>query len=569
MSPAALQSQIVPHLVSRIIYTGAGGFNPLSSGLEFTLSPRVAHINRVASADSTSDRGIFHTKNEPLAHDGYNRLHIICGESLCSETAMFLKAGTTALIVAMADAGVTPGGEVQIEAPLDALRAFAADTTCKKTVRIKNWRRLTAIEIQQHYLSKAEEHAHEKFMPEWTAEVCRIWREVLNQLSLAPCSTDRILDWSLKLSLYTDQAAKLGIRWDRLTFWTEIINRLNAALKEANCGENDATLDFVIGPHSPVPNELERLTKFLQSKGLKWNELKKLLTARQRFFEIDTRFGQLGSKGIFESLDSVSALNHRVSGVGNIEQAVAEPPAIGRARVRGQVIQRLAGAGNSRCDWQRIVNFQEGQTLDLSDPFAREESWHPSRREDSRLSQMVAEIFNVGADTGNGEEQDRYSRRQDAANRILSGDYSGAEALLRGLLQERFAVPSTHCHLARVLLMTDREAEAREQINQARAIREQAASYVVLRILFFQCVFTMLDGADITPVVGQIKAALRAPAAHLDWTIQPMLDHVRSRLNETNYQFLKALSEALSDAEAMPRLDEFPQWQEATAATSE
>ena len=107
MSPAALQSQIVPHLVSRIIYTGAGGFNPLSSGLEFTLSPRVAHINRVASADSTSDRGIFHTKNEPLSRDGYNRLHIICGESLCSETAMFLKAGTTALIVAMADAGVT------------------------------------------------------------------------------------------------------------------------------------------------------------------------------------------------------------------------------------------------------------------------------------------------------------------------------------------------------------------------------------------------------------------------------------------------------------------------------
>ena len=183
-NPASLQPQIVPHLASRIVYTGAGGFNPQSSGLEFSLSPRVAYITRVASADSTGqDRGIFHTKNEPLCQDEYNRLHIICGESLCSETAMFLKVGTTALIVAMAEAGVNPGGEVQIEAPLDALRVFAADTTCQKTVRMKNWRRLTAIDIQRHYLQHAEAHAHEKYMPDWAAEVCRMWRDVLEQLA--------------------------------------------------------------------------------------------------------------------------------------------------------------------------------------------------------------------------------------------------------------------------------------------------------------------------------------------------------------------------------------------------
>ena len=70
-------------------------------------------------------------------------------------------------------------------------------------------------------------------------------------------------------------------------------------------------------------------------------------------------------------------------------------------------------------------------------------------------------------------------------------------------------------------------------------------------------------------VVGQIKAALRAPAAHLEWTIQPLLDHLRSRLDETNYQFLKALAEALNDAEAMPHLDEYPLWRDAPAAVSD
>jgi len=82
-------------------------------------------------------------------------------------------------------------------------------------------------------------------------------------------------------------------------------------------------------------------------------------------------------------------------------------------------------------------------------------------------------------------------------------------------------------------------------------------------------VTTMLEGADITRLIGQIKTALLTPAAHLDWTIQPMLDHLNSRLGETNYQFLKALAEALSDAKAMPHLDEFPQWSTATTGTSD
>jgi hypothetical protein len=113
--------------------------------------------------------------------------------------------------------------------------------------------------------------------------------------------------------------------------------------------------------------------------------------------------------------------------------------------------------------------------------------------------------------------KDRLVRRQEAATRILSGDYSGAEALLRELLQEKFAVPSTHCHLARVLLMTDREAEARQEINQAWATRKEAPAYVVLRILFFQCAFTMLDAADTTTHSRADKSYLRESGAHLDY----------------------------------------------------
>ena len=36
----------MPHLVSRVVYTGAGGFNNLSKGIEFTLSPPFDKIGR-------------------------------------------------------------------------------------------------------------------------------------------------------------------------------------------------------------------------------------------------------------------------------------------------------------------------------------------------------------------------------------------------------------------------------------------------------------------------------------------------------------------------------------------
>ncbi|MGA2168514.1 MAG: proteasome accessory factor PafA2 family protein [Terracidiphilus sp.] len=126
MSPASLPPHLIPHLVTRIVYTGAGGFESFSGGLKFTLSPRAAHIERTISSDSTSDRGIFHTKDEPLCA-GHHRLHVLCGESLCSKLAMFVKFVAASLIVAMAEAGLCPGDAVQLDSPLAALRTVAAD----------------------------------------------------------------------------------------------------------------------------------------------------------------------------------------------------------------------------------------------------------------------------------------------------------------------------------------------------------------------------------------------------------------------------------------------------------
>ncbi len=85
------------------------------------------------------------------------------------------------------------------------------------------------------------------------------------------------------------------------------------------------------------------------------------------------------------------------------------------------------------------------------------------------------------------------------------------------------------------------------------------------------CLFSMLDGADISNAFGRIKDIVSALAAAHSlvgseaWTIQPMLDHLRLRLGETNYAFLNALAEAVILGRPIPRLDDFPQWRDAVA----
>ena len=223
-----LQPHLIPHLVTRVIYTGAGGFHPLAPGLEFTLSPRAAHIQHVVSGNSTADRGLWHTKEEPLSAR-YGRLHLICGESLCSETAAFLKIGVTALVVAMADAGVAPGAAVQFADPLESLHSVAGDVTCKRPLAMADGSRRTAIDIQRHYLRLAEQNLDRAFMPSWAGQVCRRWRVVLDQLEDAPRSVERTLDWAIKRTLYANHAARAGLRWDALPFWNQIIDKLLAA----------------------------------------------------------------------------------------------------------------------------------------------------------------------------------------------------------------------------------------------------------------------------------------------------------------------------------------------------
>ena len=117
----------------------------------------------------------------------------------------------------------------------------------------------------------------------------------------------------------------------------------------------------------------------------------------------------------------------------------------------------------------------------------------------------------------------------------LKEDYRGAERVLRGLLEEGFEIPSTHCHLARVLLLMDRAAEARQHVALAWNQISDAPPSIVPRIVFFQLLFALQDGSrteagddEQGPArqIGRLKTALQSENSHAEWNIQAMLDHL-------------------------------------------
>jgi proteasome accessory factor A len=94
-----LARELIPYLVTRQIFSGGGGFDNRSPGLDSMLSPRVRHLELVKSRGAQSHRGIFTRRDEAHASEGYGRLHLLCGEGVRCQRSEYLRFAVTALLI--------------------------------------------------------------------------------------------------------------------------------------------------------------------------------------------------------------------------------------------------------------------------------------------------------------------------------------------------------------------------------------------------------------------------------------------------------------------------------------
>ncbi|HVR78810.1 MAG TPA: Pup--protein ligase [Acidimicrobiia bacterium] len=199
---------LIPFLVTRQIFLGAGKLTQTPRGTAFSIAQRADHIWEGVSSATTRSRPIINTRDEPHADaERYRRLHVIAGDSNMSEYATFVKVGTMVALLQMIERDVV-FRDLSLENPIRAIREVSHDVTCRRKVKLANGRELSALDIQWEYLDRAMRFSRSPgFPPEVQAAIDR-WEHLLTGLEKDPMTLDREVDWVIKhrlLERYSDR----------------------------------------------------------------------------------------------------------------------------------------------------------------------------------------------------------------------------------------------------------------------------------------------------------------------------------------------------------------------------
>ena len=208
---------LTPFLVTRQIFTGAGKVgseSPRDEGrhVHYQLSQRTDFFEAEVGLETTLKRPIINTRDEPHADpEKYRRLHVIVGDANMCEVATFLKVGTTALILKLVEDEFLP--ELSLEAPVPALHEVSWDVSCRRTVRLRDGRRIRALELQWEYLDLAKKFVKEVEPSAENGEVLQWWEMILSGIEDDPLSLHRELDWVAKYRMLEAYRARDNLDW--------------------------------------------------------------------------------------------------------------------------------------------------------------------------------------------------------------------------------------------------------------------------------------------------------------------------------------------------------------------
>lgn len=207
----------ISFLVTRQIWAGAG---KVSQSNGYQISQRADFIRKLVHADTTVDRAIINTRNNPYANpEKFRRLHVIVGDANMSEYAIWLKVGLSAFLLEILENGLIPEDLPILKCPLKSLRLISKDLSLKNTLDLIDGGQMTALEIQEWFLSwfsdwynsfyisnNGHNHSLEKLLNEY--------HYIIATLKDDPMRLSNQLDCWIKLKILNDYMAKYGLSWN-------------------------------------------------------------------------------------------------------------------------------------------------------------------------------------------------------------------------------------------------------------------------------------------------------------------------------------------------------------------
>jgi proteasome accessory factor A len=223
---ARIVAHVMPHFVSRQIYTGAGKVGCEASSqsgpeIHYQLTQRADFFEEEVGLETTLKRPIVNTRDEPHCDSQkYRRLHVIVGDANLCEVANFLKVGTTSLVLAMIedDWFTRASRELSLHSAVSAMRRVSYDLELSRPLDLADGHTMTALELQWEHLDLARKYTEERGFDavggaEVGREILRRWEDVLTGLESDPMSLARQLDWVAKYRIINGYRERHGLSW--------------------------------------------------------------------------------------------------------------------------------------------------------------------------------------------------------------------------------------------------------------------------------------------------------------------------------------------------------------------
>ncbi len=208
---------LTPFFVTRSVFAGSGrvGLGQESRVPGFQISQRADFFEAEIGLETTLRRPIINTRDEPHANpDEFRRLHVIVGDANMSQFVNYLKLGATSLVLSMIEDDFLDI-DLDLHDPVSYMHLVSHDFEFKNLLTKKNGQTISALEIQEVFISNAHKYVLEREKNDpMTMDVLGHWQRVIETLKSDPLSLKDELDWVAKFNIMNAYRIRDNAAWN-------------------------------------------------------------------------------------------------------------------------------------------------------------------------------------------------------------------------------------------------------------------------------------------------------------------------------------------------------------------
>ncbi|HUV03054.1 MAG TPA: proteasome accessory factor PafA2 family protein [Desulfobacteria bacterium] len=206
---------LIPFLVLRKIFFGAGGYVAEKEGVKYVLSPKAMVARRVFT-ESPSQWPILSTRDEPLGSKDSYRVHVTSGEGVRSEVTRLLCNAITSYVIDAIESGKITHVE-NIWNPLQTFKDISENTSGDWRIKLMNGRTELAIDyLTSNYLEAIEKLFAERKVSYWDKYALDTFKRVcakFEQGLLEDPYVFRRIEWVMKLKVIKSESNEFSYNY--------------------------------------------------------------------------------------------------------------------------------------------------------------------------------------------------------------------------------------------------------------------------------------------------------------------------------------------------------------------